>query len=96
MLLEPKTKTEYHDNGALFFTEITAEIAPGYLHLYEGKNTMMRKLIDNKEVAAYVVLFREKYYDNGQFAWRLEWDKQGIAKDTKTNQYRKDGTIIQY
>ena len=96
MLLKPKTTIEYHENGTLFFTTITAEIADGYLYMHEGKNPMMRKLINNRPVNPYVILMREKYYDNGQFAWRLEWDEYGKPKDTGTKNYRKDGTLIIY
>jgi len=96
MLLEPQITTEYHENGTLFFTTVAAEIAPGYLHLYEGKNPMMRRMIDNKPVNPYVILMREKHYDNGQFAWRLEWDETGKLNNAGPKQYRKDGTLIQY
>lgn len=95
MLLNPITKTEYHDNGTLFFTTVTAEIVKGYEYLYDN-NLQRRSQIDGKPVQPYIKLMCEKYYDNGQLAWRLVWDEEGNPTKDCSKHYRKDGTIIHY
>lgn len=94
MLLDKKEITEYHDNGTLFYRLVIAEIEPMFIDMYSN-STQVRRMMNGNPVPPYVILLKEKYFDNGQFAWRLEYDEMGDGIKKHPN-YRKDGTIILY
>lgn len=82
---------EHHKNGKLSYMETWAKIAPMFIDLFPNS-------IINGE--GYWIRIREqvKYYDNGQLAWRFEYNDKGelIRKNENSLTYRKDGTIIEY
>lgn len=91
MLSQIQTITEYHPNGALWFTTDIAFVEPMFIDAYKN-NTQLRDLNGKP----YLKLKCEKHYDNGQFAWKLEWNESGDLINKNDSQFRKDGTLIQY
>jgi len=91
MFKEVVTIKEYHKNGTLFFKEKRAIIEPLFVPVFYNF-TNFRAL----ENVCFLILEREKYYDNGQIAWSLEWNDKGESIKNNKLKYRKDGTIIQY
>lgn len=92
MLGEIKTITEYHSNCALWFITVIAFVNPKYISFYMN-NTQLRGWNSAKP---YIKLKCEKYFDNGQFGWSLEWNELGELINKNNPSYRKDGAIIQY
>lgn len=90
MLGQVKTITEHHSNGSLWLNTVIAFVNLKYIHFYM-KNTQLR---DWNSLKPYIILKREKYFDNGQFAWKLEYNESGELTNKNDHQYRKDGTLI--
>lgn len=88
MLSKKRIITELNKNGALWFNTEILYIEPGFEHLYQ------HKLIDS-EGRPFIKLKCEKFFDNGQFAWKLEWNEKGELLNRHDKQFRKDGTIVQ-
>ena len=90
MILETKVHEEFHRNGQLCIRETRAIIAPLWMHLYN-----YRKEGEEGKIWCRIG-FVEKYFDNGQIEWKLEYDNYGyITKNTFTS-FRKDGTRKKY
>lgn len=91
MIKEVITITEHHKNGALFYTEKRAIVEPLFIDAYKTFTNF--RTIENE---SFLKMECEKYFDNGQFAWRLIWDEKGDVINKKEKSFRKDGTIILY
>lgn len=89
MIKEIITITEHHKNGALFYQEKRGIIYPLFIDAYKN-NSELR--LNNG--VPYIKLECIKHFDNGQFAWSLKWDENGILLNKKEPTYRKDGTLI--
>lgn len=90
MLKEIIETQEYHKNGTLMFTNKIGVIEPLFLDIYKNNKTIHKSIEDDNY---YIILKREKFFDNGQFGWGLEYDLKGNSIGDK-KQYRKDGTLI--
>lgn len=81
--------TEYHSNGQLFFTETRCLTPPLFDHQYDCR-------IAPDGTPWHRVGLMQKWYDNGQLAWTLEFDEFGRETGKNWPQFRKDGAVIQY
>ena len=90
MLKEIIETKEYHENGTLMFTNRIGIVEPLFLDIYKKNKTLHKS---NKDDNYYIILKREKFFNNGQFGWILEYDERGNSIGDK-KQYRKDGTLI--
>jgi len=89
MLGERKTLKEYHPNGALWFITEIVFVMPMFVNNYMS-NTQLR----DWDGTPYLILKCEKYFDNSQFGWKLEWNESGELINKEDKAFRKDGTLI--
>lgn len=88
MIVSKKERIEKHQNGKLAYYELWAKIAP----LYRARYPDHRK--DEKGNYWIRVGWNYKCFDNGQLAWQMEYDNNGVLVKGSYKAYRKDGTPI--
>lgn len=89
MITETINIKEYHDNGALWIDEIRCYVADNTIDFYGA--ILIKSFADGRYFFRKQVI---KYYDNGQFAWRLDRNELGISIEIDARKYRKDGSGI--
>lgn len=89
MFKETITINEYHPNGNLFYQEVRNIIEPMFIDLYKN-NSNFRTVND----VSFLKVEYSKYFDNGQLAWSIKYDKDGTVINTSDFIYRKDGSVI--
>lgn len=89
MILSTKTNNEYHANGQLAYTENISILSEASAGSYSNR----RISTDGTQWIRTGV--NAKYFDNGQLAWRLQYDNVGDLIQTDDKQYRKDGTVVE-
>lgn len=89
MFLEIRDIKEYHPNGQLWISEQQADIAPIAYHLYDAA-------IIRPDGSRFIRTgTTSKFYDNGQLAWQLTYDNNGVVVRDNKPRYRKDGSVIE-
>ena len=78
---------EYHPNGELWISETRIEVPSLWIGLYNYRTEGMNGKI------WYRTGLQQKFFDNGQLAWTLEYDEFGKFVNKKYPSYRKDGSL---
>lgn len=89
MFKETITINEYHPNGNLFYKEIRNIIEHMFIDVY--KNFSNFRTVDG---VSFLKVECSKYFDNGQLAWSIKYDKNGTVTNTTDFIYKKDGSIV--
>lgn len=88
MILETKEVKEFHKNGQLEYLTIYATIAPMWINSY---GNIINFYDGTKRIRQGVT---QRFWDNGQLNWQLEYSESGkLIKDSYRG-FRKDGTPI--
>jgi antitoxin component YwqK of YwqJK toxin-antitoxin module len=90
MILETNEVNDYHENGQLQYRTVFATIAPMWVHLYENKISF-----DDGTQGVRQGL-TQRFWDNGQLNWQLEYSENGELIQGSYKGYRKDGSAIVY
>ena len=77
--METKVRREYHENGKIKYEEVICVLPKNKEHLYQSK---MR----SPDGHYFIFVKKTKHYNNGQFAWELNYDKDGecVKKEKPT------------
>lgn len=87
--MEEITRKEYYENGKLWYEEVICVLPEGKEYLYQYR-------MKSQDGYYFIYVRKTKYFDNGQFAWELNYDKNGKYVKNDKPSYRKDGTGISY
>lgn len=90
MILETNTIQEFHENGELQFTETRRIIASSFLYLYPN----CRYNSDKKQYWIRTGKM-QKFHDNKQLEWQLEYDEFGncLTNNINGKQFCKNGSV---
>lgn len=81
---------ERHKNGRLAYFEQFMQVTPVKTDLYYNV------IKDNAGNMWVRIGWHKKYFENGQLAWQLKYDKQGKLIPGKNKAFRSDGTPIKF
>ena len=88
--MKTKINKEFHKNGKLAYIETIQILSKEEEHLFNNATR-------HPDGFEWIRIGKQaKYYDNGQLAWILNYDNNGVVIKEKNRSYRKDGTIIVY
>jgi len=88
MVLESKVNKEYHANGMLAYIETISIVSDASAYLYPNRR------IHPNGYSWIRTGLNQKFFDNGQLSWELQYDDLGTLIKTDNKQYRKDGTTV--
>jgi len=88
MFVTTKENKEFHKNGTLAYIETIAILNPLFVQTYE------RRIVKQDGSEFIRIGLHAKYFDNGQLAWKLEYNDLGNLIKNNNPQYRKDGSTI--
>ena len=88
MITETINIKEYHENGTLWIDEVRCYVSENKIGFYKG---IIKSFSDERYFFRKTII---KYFDNGQFAWRLDCDELGNSIIVDHRKFRKDGTPV--
>ena len=90
MDMTTELRQSFHENGTLFYEETICRLNNDQI------NDFPNRILSPKGYSFIRTGRVAKYFDNGQLAWELNYDKKGELIKDDSRQYRKDGTVIEY